>query len=303
MRIVVTGKMGQVARSLAERQASWPRMKLTFLARPRFDLSEPQVICEEIGRLKPDAVISAAAYTAVDQAEEELENAYAHNTEAPGKLAMTTAELGIPIIHLSTDYVFAGTGYNELDEREATSPTSVYGRSKLAGEERVMSGNPRHVILRSAWVYSPFGKNFVKTMLALAEDADELRVVDDQRGVPTSALDIADGLFLVITRLNNLLESEAPYGLYHMAGAETASWFEFAQEIMRQSKALGGPSAKVIPVSSSAYPTKARRPSNSQLNSAKFRDQYGDGPAGFKTALADIILRILEDNQRKTARP
>ena len=184
MRALVTGSSGQVASALAARATSAANLDLTFLARPSFDLETPGTIASEIIKQAPDVVLSVAAYTAVDLAEDDPDTAMAVNGEAPGVLAGAAAELGIPILHLSTDYVFAGGGDRPFTETDTPEPTTHYGRSKLRGEQAVMRANPKHIILRTAWVYGPAGNNFVKTMLSLAERREHLSVVDDQVGKP-----------------------------------------------------------------------------------------------------------------------
>lgn len=296
MRALVTGTQGQVALSMAERQANWPGIELSFLGRPNFDLRSPEALVEEILRQKPDAVLSVAAYTAVDQAEDEPELAREINAIAPGVLAAAAAEISVPIVHLSTDYVFPGGGDQPLTEEDEISPMTSYGRSKLEGEQLVADANEKHVVLRTAWVYSPFGKNFVKTMLHLAKDRDELIVVDDQHGAPTCALDIADGLFAVLEKLSKQDGNTASYyGTYHMVGAQEGSWCEFAREIFHQSRALNGPYANVTAVDSSAYPAKAKRPINSRLNMDKFKRKFGCSLPGYPEALGAVIPRLLAE--------
>ncbi|RUV09947.1 dTDP-4-dehydrorhamnose reductase, partial [Mesorhizobium sp. M7A.T.Ca.TU.009.01.3.1] len=194
MRLVVTGRDGQVAASLLEAGQAAAGVEVIAIGRPQLDLARPDTVIEAIAAAKPDIVVSAAAYTAVDQAEDEPDLAFAVNAAGAGEVAQAASRLGVPVIHLSTDYVFDGTKDAAYVETDATAPRSVYGASKLAGEQAVASANPRHLILRTAWVYSPFGKNFVKTMLRLAADRDEIAVVADQWGNPTSALDIADAI-------------------------------------------------------------------------------------------------------------
>ncbi|TIU32042.1 MAG: dTDP-4-dehydrorhamnose reductase, partial [Mesorhizobium sp.] len=189
MRLVVTGRDGQVAASLLEAGQAAAGVEVIAIGRPQLDLARPDTVIEAIAAAKPDIVVSAAAYTAVDQAEDEPDLAFAVNAVGAGKVAQAASRLGVPVIHLSTDYVFDGTKDAAYVETDATAPRSVYGASKLAGEQAVASANPHHLILRTAWVYSPFGKNFVKTMLRLAADRDEIAVVADQWGNPTSALD------------------------------------------------------------------------------------------------------------------
>ncbi len=293
IRAIVTGSQGQVAQALAGRAAARRDVELTFLARPEFDLLEPERLAGEIIRQQPDVILSVAAHTAVDQAEDEPDLAMAINGHAPGVLAGAATELGIPIVHLSTDYVFSGEGTDAYEETDATGPVTHYGRSKLAGERAVAAATAQHLIFRTAWVYGATGRNFAKTMLALAETRDELNVVHDQVGNPTNAEDIADGLLHVVTMLKPDEAQDGLFGTYHMAGAREASWFEFAQEIFRQSAAHGGPCASVVPVDSSAFPAKAKRPANSRLNCTKFLKTFGHELPGYDQALPRLIGSLL----------
>lgn len=295
MRAVVTGSTGQVATALAAQASVEPGLELTFLARPRFDLQAPETIAHEIRRLAPDAVLSVAAYTAVDAAEDEPGAALAINGEAPGALAAAAGNLDIPIVHLSTDYVFSGTGTRPFVETDVPAPVTSYGRSKLKGEQEIAQANPKHIILRTAWVYSAVGRNFVKTMLNLAADREQLAVVNDQIGNPTSAVDIAGGLVRILQVLSNGTASGNPYGIFHMAGKEDASWCDFAQEIFRLSGKLGGPVADVVPVESSAYPTKAKRPQNSRLDCTKFAATFNHALPGYSQALPGVVKAILAE--------
>ena len=293
IRVVVTGIEGQVVRALAARSQDYPDIGLTFLGRPEINLEKPEQVGVAIRDLKPDAVVSAAAYTAVDQAEDEQVIAMIVNGIAPGEIARAAADCGAPIIHLSTDYVFAGDGDVAYDESNPTGPVTAYGRTKLAGEQAIIEAIAEHVILRTAWVYSPYGKNFVKTMLSLAETRSDLTVVDDQHGNPTEAHDIADGIFAVLGRLRVQSGNKSNYGIFHMAGADETTWCGFANEIFSLSDAMGGPSANIAPTTSDAYPTKAPRPANSRLNSSKFTQQFQHTLPGYKASLARV-LRDLE---------
>ncbi|MEM7425955.1 MAG: dTDP-4-dehydrorhamnose reductase [Pseudomonadota bacterium] len=293
MRVVVTGKKGQVAQALAERQADWPEIELVFLARPEFDLAEVAGVEAQIARLKPHAVVNAAAYTAVDQAEDEPELAQRINADAAGRLARTAREAGALIIQLSTDYVFDGTLDRAYLEEDDTGPVTAYGQSKLDGERRVISENPAHVVMRTAWVYSSFGRNFVKSILRRAVEAGQLSVVSDQRGNPTSALDIAEAVFKVLDAVR-AGGQEPVWGTYHLAGAEEGTWHDFACEIIRQGTVLGGPDVPVEAVTTDAFPTKARRPSNSRLDSGKFLRRFGFAPAGYREALKEVLPRLLD---------
>lgn len=290
-RMVVTGREGQVVRSLLERGALNNRFDVVALGRPELDLRDPEGIDAALRQARPDIIVSAAAYTAVDRAETEEAEAYIINAVAPGRIAAVAAQLGVPVIHLSTDYVFDGEKPEPYLETDPVGPTSVYGRTKLAGERAVAEATDNHVILRTAWVYSPFGRNFLKTMLLLAESRDQINVVDDQFGNPTSALDIADG---ILTVAGNLLDSAAPHfrGIFHMTGSGSASWADFATEIFATSDSCGGPTAVVDRIPTSAYPTPARRPANSRLDCRKLEKVHGARLADWRDAAAKTVKRL-----------
>ncbi|TPN83172.1 dTDP-4-dehydrorhamnose reductase [Mesorhizobium sp. CU2] len=289
MRLAVTGREGQVATSLIEAARTRGDVEVVALGRPALDLARPETVLAALEAAKPDIVVSAAAYTAVDQAEDERDLAFAVNAVGAGKVAEAAAKLGVPVIHLSTDYVFNGAKDSAYVETDPTEPIGVYGASKLAGEQAVAAASSRHLILRTAWVYSPFGKNFVKTILRLAADRDELSVVADQWGNPTSALDIADAVLHAAARLGH----GAPFGVYHLAGTGETNWSGFARHILDASRALGGPHARVRDITTAEYPTKARRPANSRLSSAKFAAVFGWTPQIWRESTETVVGRIL----------
>lgn len=271
--ILVAGREGQVARALAA--AALPAgVEIVALGRPDLDLLDQASIDRAMERLSPDLVINAAAYTAVDQAETDEADAFALNADGAGHLAQAAAKCGAPILHLSTDYVFDGSKAGPYAETDPVAPLGVYGASKLAGERAVAAANPDYFILRTAWVYSPFGKNFVKTMLRLADTRDELGVVSDQVGNPTSAADIAAGLVAVAQRIKTNPADVTP-GIYHMTATGEASWADFAEAIFGASAALGGPSARVNRIGSSEFPTPVKRPANSRLDCGRLSAAFG----------------------------
>jgi len=290
VKLLVTGQDGQVATSLLERGSTVQGVEIVTAGRPRLDLLDVNSIQETIAAERPDIVVSAAAYTAVDQAEDDAEAAFAINAAGAGAVAAAAARIGAPIIHLSTDYVFPGDGDQPYTEEDVTAPASVYGRSKLAGEDAVAAANPRHVILRTAWVYSPFGKNFLRTMLRLAKDRDELRVVADQWGNPTSALDIADGILAVAGKLSRGGEA---HGVFHMTAAGSTNWSGFAEHILKVSRDAGGPFARVQGIATSEYPTRAVRPANSRLSCEKLRSAYGVELPAWQGSTAQTVHRLL----------
>lgn len=290
MRIAVTGREGQVVRSLLERARG--RAEVIALGRPVLDLARPETIMPVLSGARPDIVVSAAAYTAVDQAEDEPELAFAVNAIGAGAVAEAAARLGVPIIHLSTDYVFHGEKGEPYSEEDAPNPKNVYGASKLAGEKAVAAANPDHIILRTAWVYSPFGKNFVKTMLALAQTRDHLRVVSDQYGNPSAAHDIADAVMAIAEKWHRRPERH-PRGIYHFAGWGYTSWHGFAREVFALSRAAGGPYAEIEPITTAEYPTKAARPRNSRLDCSRFSTDFGFTAPNWRDSLEGVVKRLL----------
>lgn len=300
MRLVVTGREGQVAASLLEAGHARAGVEVIAIGRPELDLANPDTVIDVIAAAKPDIVVSAAAYTAVDQAEDEPDLAFAVNAVGAGKVAQAAARLGVPVIHLSTDYVFDGSKDGAYVETDPTAPLGVYGASKLAGEQAVAAANPRHVILRTAWVYSPFGKNFVKTMLRLAADRDEISVVADQWGNPTSALDIADAILHATAMLHGDKNFGA-FGAYHLAGTGETSWSGFARHILDTSRVFGGPWARVRDIATIDYPTKARRPANSRLSTARFAASFGWTAPDWRDSTGKVVRRLLETRQALTA--
>jgi dTDP-4-dehydrorhamnose reductase len=291
MRVLVTGERGQLARSLAVRAAGIPGLVLHAAGRPELDLERSESIEAAIRAAAPDVVVNAAAYTAVDAAEDEPERAFRINGEAAGEVAAAARRQGARIIQVSTDYVFDGTGEGPYSETAQTRPIGVYGRSKLEGEQRVAEANPDHVVLRTAWVYSPFGHNFVKTMLGAAAKRSELTVVADQRGSPTAAADIADGIIALIGQWR-----ERPgLGLgktYHLAGTGVASWFDFATAIFAEAARHGLPAAEVRPIRTADWPTRAARPANSVLDSSRFGADVGYRAPPWRQSMAAVVAEL-----------
>lgn len=291
MKLLIAGASGQVARSLVERAAAWPGVEPIALGRPVLDLEQPGSAARAVAETAPDVVINAAAYTAVDAAQSEPARAMRINADGAGELAAAAAANGAAIIQLSTDFVFDGTAPGAYSEDATPAPLGVYGRTKQAGEAQVRAANPRHLIVRTAWVYSPFGRNFVTRVIAAASDDAPLRVVDDQRGNPTSAIDLADGLLSAIARWT----SEPELGLgetYHLAGPATMSWWDFAVAVMDQCRELGLPAGEVLPIRSADWAAKAPRPTNSALNSCSFARDFGYSMPPWRTSLAAVIERV-----------
>jgi dTDP-4-dehydrorhamnose reductase len=295
MKVLVTGTEGQLARSLVERAGRRPGIHLVAIGRPKLDMESRGSAAAAIADAAPDVVINAAAYTAVDQAEDEPERAFRINGDAAGEVAEAAARAGAAVIQLSTDYVFDGRGEGPYREDAPVNPLGVYGRSKLAGEEQVRAANPRHAIVRTAWIYSPFGGNFVKSMMAAAATRDRLTVVDDQRGSPTGALDLADGLLAMI-------EAGGGWGeTYHLAGQGTATWCEFAREIMAHCAALGLPHVQVEPIRTEDWPMRAARPRNSVLDSAKFEEAFGFAMPDWRISARTIVERLAQEHSAPRA--
>lgn len=292
MKILVTGREGQVVQSLLEKASQRPNLEVIALGRPELDLTKPAIVRSAIEAIKPDLVVSAAAYTSVDLAEDEREHAFAVNAIGAEAVAEAAKICGVPIIHLSTDYVFAGDADEPYVETDATGPRSVYGSSKLEGERLVAQANPRHIILRTAWVYSPFGKNFVKTMMKLAETRDALSVISDQWGNPTSALDIADAIIQVADHVAAMPDFTA-YGVYHLVGTGDTNWSGFARAILSESAELGGPTATITDIATADYPTKAARPANSRLSTAKFQKKFNWSAPHWQSSLRDVVTRLV----------
>ncbi|WP_273792598.1 dTDP-4-dehydrorhamnose reductase [Brucella anthropi] len=292
MKILVTGREGQVVQSLLEKASQRPDLEVIALGRPELDLTKPDTVRRAMEAIKPDLVVSAAAYTAVDLAEDEQELAFMVNAIGAEAVAEAAKACGVPIIHLSTDYVFAGDADEPYVETDVTGPCSVYGSSKLEGERLVAQANPQHIILRTAWVYSPFGKNFVKTMLKLAETRDALSVVSDQWGNPTSALNIADAIIQVADHLAATPDFST-YGVYHLVGTGDTNWSGFARTIFSESAKLGGPTATVTDIATADYPTKAARPANSRLSTVKFQKMFNWSAPHWQSSLRDVVVRLV----------
>lgn len=291
MRIAVTGTTGQVALALVERARALPHVEVFALGRPEFDLARPETIWPALSSLRPQLVVSAAAYTAVDRAEREPELAYRINATGAGAVAEAATRLGVPIIHLSTDYVFDGKKQGGYRETDAPAPLNVYGASKLAGEIAVAAASPRHLILRTSWVYSPFGTNFVLTMLRLARERNEISVVADQRGNPSSALDIADAILNAAVAMGE----GGAYGTYHLAGSGTTSWADFARHVFSLSRARGGPWAQVRDITAAEFAASAPRPLNTQLSTTKFASAFGWTMPHWSRSLDEAVGRIVKD--------
>ncbi len=285
LKILISGKTGQVAVELQKHLAGLG--ELIVLGRDVLDLSQPDQIRAQVRAHKPDLLIIAAAHTAVDQAENEPELAFTINAIAPGVFAEEAAAQGIPLIHYSTDYVFDGRKPAPYTEDDATNPLGVYGKSKLAGELAIAASGAQHLILRTSWVYSTHGKNFLLTMQRLLQERSELRVVADQIGAPTWAGTIAQSTRALIERWQS--GDAAAWGTYHLTASGETSWFGFTQAIAGHLTAQGKACATLEPIPASAYPTPAARPQNSRLDCSKLAREWGVAQPDWEAALSACL--------------
>lgn len=289
MRLLVTGRNGQVATSLLERAALVKGIEVIAAGRPELDLEQPETVEAAILAARPDIVVNAAAHTAVDKAETEPEKAFAINRDGAAAAARAAAALGVPFIQLSTDYVYPGDKPEPYVETDPTGPLGIYGQSKLEGEQAVRAAHPSPVILRTSWVYSPFGANFVKTMLRVGKDRPLLKVVDDQQGNPTSAIDIADA----VLRIAPGLVAGGSGGTFHLCGSGSTTWCGFARAIFAEAARRGGPSPQVEAITTAEYPTPARRPANSRMSMDEFETRFGFRLRPWQDATAETVGRLL----------
>lgn len=287
MKILVTGSNGQVGSSLVKQLNQMPDIKFMAVGREQLDITDGAAVGKLVNEYKPDVIINAAAYTAVDKAEQEVELSYGINCDGPQLLAEAASKIGAVMLHISTDYVFAGDKDSEYLETDATEPQGVYGKSKLAGELAVAAACPKHIILRTAWVFCETGNNFVKTMLRLAQSRDELGVVADQFGGPTYAGDIASALITMVKAISNGNQS---FGIYHYSGLPYINWHLFACEIFKRAKSQGllDKVMHVKAITSEQYPTPAKRPENSKLNCQKINQNFAIRESDWRTALNNL---------------
>ena len=285
MKILVLGRVGQVGSALAELLAG--RSPVQFLDQPEIDLAEPASAVAQVRSQQPDVVINAAAYTAVDKAQAEPELAHAINAQAPAAMAAACAEIDATIIHYSTDYVFDGGATEPYTEEAPVAPQSVYGMSKLAGEQAVQAASDRHIILRTAWLYSHLGQNFVKTMLRLAAAGKPLRVVADQVGSPTYAWDLAQATVGIVDAL--AAGREDGFGIFHATNGGVTSWHGFAAKLF---ELTGHDDIAVVPITTAEYPTPAPRPAYSVLSCARLKQGYGIELPDWQEALARCLARL-----------
>lgn len=278
--LLIFGRNGQVARELAELA---PRAR--FLGRDEADLADPPACAAAIRAIAPLAVINAAAYTAVDRAEAEPQIARTVNADAPGAMARECAALGIPFLHISTDYVFEGAGHLPRDEDAPTGPLGVYGATKLAGEEAIAAAGGQWAVMRTSWVFSAHGTNFVRTMLRLGAERDRLTIVGDQVGGPTPAADIAAAALAILWGMQ---ADPAKGGIYHFSGAPDVSWADFARQIF----ARAGMDTEVVDIPGTDYPTPARRPLNSRLDCGRIARDFGIQRPDWRMGLARVLQQL-----------
>ncbi|MGE0022895.1 MAG: dTDP-4-dehydrorhamnose reductase [Hyphomicrobium sp.] len=294
MRLLIAGWHGQVARALIEAAPSRPEIKALAAGRPALDVRDPRSIERAFGDLSPTLVINTAAYTAVDQAETDEAAAFALNRDGARLLAGAAARRNVPVIHLSTHYVFDGTKAGPYAEDDLPTPATVYGRTKREGELAVIEANPRHVVIRTGWVFGPGASSFAAKMLAADASAGPLRVVADQIGSPTYAPHLAAAILDVARAIAGPSAEAAPWGIYHAAGAGATSWHGLAGQILSSAASRGHAGAALEPIDSAAYPTLAPRPANSVLSSDKFERAFGFGLPPWQQGVADCVGRLMD---------
>ncbi|MGI1939165.1 dTDP-4-dehydrorhamnose reductase [Shewanella oncorhynchi] len=287
MKMLLVGKNGQVGSSLVDQLNTLTDITLLALDRVQLDITDATKVDQLVAEFQPDIIINAAAYTAVDKAEQEQQLAYAINRDGPCNLAVAAQKVDATIIHISTDYVFSGDKSDSYSETDDTQPQGEYGRSKLAGEKAVAAACAKHVILRTAWVFGEHGNNFVKTMLRLAKTRDSLGVVADQFGGPTYAGDIASA---IVSIAKQIASNNPAYGIYHYSGFPQVSWHDFAQSIftIAQNQGFLNQAINVNKISTQDYPTPVKRPANSRLNCDKINKTFGIQQSDWQTALKRI---------------
>jgi dTDP-4-dehydrorhamnose reductase len=293
MNLLLIGSRGQLGFELMN--LAWPRgFTIEGYDLPEFDVTRREAVAELVAAKKPLLVVNASAYTAVDKAEAERDLAFAVNRDGPSHLAEACANNRAALVHVSTDYVFAGDKIGAYVESDPVAPISVYGASKEAGEREVRSRLEQHFIVRTSWLFGRNGANFVKTMLRLAKERDELRVVDDQHGCPTSAMDLAGAIALIADRVASGTKG---WGTYHYTGRGKTTWCGFAKEIVRAQAEITGRRPEVTAISTSEYPTPARRPQNSELDSSKIRAELGIETMDWRAGMRAVIDATLSGSR------
>lgn len=293
MRLLIFGSPGQLGRELAARCRDRD-IPVVLASRDGGDIARSDQVINCVREAAPTVIVNAAAYTKVDKAEEDPGTAFRENRDGPAILSRVAACNDVPLIHLSTDYVFDGEKESPYSETDIVSPLGVYGASKAAGEEAIRSLWSKHVLIRTAWVYGRHGNNFLKTMIRLSRTGKELRVVADQYGNPTATVDLADAVLAVASRAS---AGEAVWGTYHFAGDGAASWHEFACAIMKALSEMGVGAPAVRPITSGDYPTLARRPRNSRLCCDLFTERFGVTAAPWRLRVREIVRDLLEEEE------
>ena len=294
LKILVTGKNGQVGFEL--QRALAPLGEIVAVDQAACNLADPEAVRELVRRVAPDVIVNPAAYTAVDKAESDAATALAVNAQAPGVLGEEAARLGALVVHYSTDYVFDGTKEGTYEETDQPDPQSVYGSTKLAGERALAAANPRHLILRTSWVVGAHGGNFAKTMLRLAAERERLTVVADQFGAPTSAALLADLSAQLIRQYQREGADSFPYGTYHVSASGETNWCDYARFVIGEALGAGkvlkaGPEA-VMPLTTAQYPTPAKRPANSRLDTTRFRSTFGLRLPSWQEGVRHVLQQI-----------
>lgn len=282
-RILVTGANGQLGQSIKEVSNNYNQLDFVFVSRTELDITNNDLVVSYFNENKFDVVVNCAAYTAVDLAESDIDNARLVNATATKNLAEATAKATIPFIHISTDYVFDGTVSTPRLESDQVNPIGVYGQTKLEGEQLALETNPKTIIIRTAWVYSKYAKNFVKTMLWLFNEKEEIGVINDQIGSPTNAVDLADAIAQILSK------DELTYGIYNYSNEGECSWFDFASKI----KELTNSSIKINPIPTTSYPTPAKRPAYSLLDKTKIKQTYAIEIPNWEDSLAKELKAMV----------
>jgi dTDP-4-dehydrorhamnose reductase len=293
--VLVIGRSGQVARALAG-LGSIGRHGVVCAGRPEADLVQPETLTAVIARHRPAVVVNAGAYTAVDDAESERDLAFAVNAAGAGRLARACAEAAAPLIHISSDYVFDGRASRPYREDHPIAPLSAYGASKAEGEAKVRAAGGQHVILRTSWLYSETGRNFLTTMLRLGRERPELAIVDDQTGSPTYAADVATTIAHIVETVLDRPRDDV-WGTFHFASAGSTTWFGFAAEIFARAEALGWRTPRLKPITTAEYPTPARRPAYSVLDTGRIAKVFGVVPPDWRDALGRCMARVAYDEK------
>lgn len=289
MKLLITGAKGQVGSELVN-LAKKRNHEVYAYGSGELDITQLEPLLQKVKQIQPEVIINAAAYTAVDRAEQEKDRAYAVNAKGSENLAKVCARYNIPLLHLSTDYVFDGDKNSPYTETDKPNPAGVYGASKLAGDRKIEQLWSKHIILRVSWVFGKQGNNFVKTMLRLAQQRDELSIVNDQFGAPTSARAISQTLLEILGQ-DNFNSTAFPWGCYHLQSEPGVTWFEFAKEIFQQAQELGllTKNIKLNPIPSSEFPTPVKRPANSKLSGSKLQQHFSITPVNWHKDLREVI--------------